>query len=146
MQFASWRHYGSAEFLRAYNALQIPIADRPGALARWLDVSPRTVADWISGRHCPPRATVYALWLESDDGRAYVAMDLANECRLLASLVSALKDASARKDRTIAELRAELIEAKAAAPGARLAINDAIFCDDSPPPPVTPKRPRFQRA
>ena len=146
MQFASWRHYGNAEFLRAYNALPIPIADRPGVLARWLDVSPRTVADWISGRHCPPRATVYALWLESDDGRAYLATDLANECRLLTSLVDSLNDASARKDGAIAALRAELSAVKAAAPGARLAINDAVFSDDCPPPPVRPKRPRFQRA
>ena len=51
MLFASWRHYGTAEFLRAYNALPIPLADRPGTIARLVDISPRTVADWISGRH-----------------------------------------------------------------------------------------------
>lgn len=146
MQFASWRHYGHCEFLRVYHTLNIPIAERPGAIARWLDVSPRTVADWISGRHCPPRATVYALWLESPDGRAYLANDLDNECRLLATQVAILTDLNARKEATIAALRRELMDAKAAAPSARVAINDGVFSDDCPPPRPWRKGPTFQRA
>lgn len=70
MVFQSWQQFGTPAFLRAYHSLPLLQADKPSAIARRLDVSERTVNDWISGRRCPPRAAVYALWLESMDGRA----------------------------------------------------------------------------
>lgn len=117
---------------------------RPGALARWLDVSERTVTDWISGRRCPPRAVVYASWLESDHGREAMHTQLFNEARTHAAHARALQDHVTRLACTIEALRAELEDAKASRPDANLPANDGRF--DDAPAPRPPSRPWRQRA
>lgn len=138
MDFVSAGQLGEAAFLRAYHALPIPSVRRAAAIARWLDVSPRTVADWISGRRCPPRAAVYALWLESSEGRQYVNTELFNEARRSAGHVRCLEELATRHESMIATLQRELLEAKAAAaPSAPLAANDGAF-DGHPHTPYAP--------
>ena len=73
MTFSSSGQFGHDAFLRAYNDLPIPADKRAAAVARWLDVSQRTVRDWVSGHHCPPLAVMYATWLESGAGLSSVA-------------------------------------------------------------------------
>ena len=144
MVFTSDGQWGNHSFLRAYHSLCVPRLSRPGALARWLDVSERTVADWISGRRCPPRAVVYAVWLESDHGREAMHTQLFNEARTHAAHARALQDYVARLACTVEALRAELADAKAARPGANLPANDGRF--DDAPSPRPPSRPWRQRA
>lgn len=134
MFFASADQFGHAAFLRAYNSLPILSQDRIAALSRWLDVSERTVNDWISGRRDPPRAVCYATWLESMDGRAHVNVDLLNDARRAAGHARSLGDALSVAESTIAALRAELDALKAErAPKVPAAANDGRFDVDRPP-------------
>ena len=141
MVFQSHGQFGSAAFMRAYHRLPILQADRPAAIARWLDVSVRTVNDWINGRRCPPRAVVLALWLESFDGQQAMQTQLFNEARMHAAHTRSLGEHVTRLTATIEALRVELAQAKAGAVGARLPANDGAF-DDAP----APRPPSRQRA
>lgn len=129
MTFSSSGQFGHDAFLRAYHALPIPSERRAAAVARWLDVSPRTVKDWLSGHHCPPRAAVYACWLESTDGRAAVALQLHNEAAAHAAHARSLSDVVQGMGATIDALRREVAELKARRPGADTAANDGAFND-----------------
>ena len=144
MTFSSSGQFGHDAFLRAYHALPIPSGCRAAALARWLDVSPRTVADWISGRRCPPRAVVYATWLESLDGRAAVALELSNQAAAHAAHARSLSDVVQGMGATIDALRREMAELKARRPGADTAANDGAF-NDVPRPPHRPQAPASHR-
>ncbi len=141
MVFQSWGQYGTAVFQRAYHSLPIPEASRPAQIARWLDVSQRTVCDWLSGRRCPPRAVAFALWLECFDGHAAVNTQLFNEARTHAAHARSLSEHAGRLQATIDALRAELADVKAAAAGASLPANDGCFYDAPAPRP-----PHLQRA
>lgn len=140
MNFLSSGMFGHSAFLRAYHALPIPSERRAAAVARWLDVSPRTVKDWLSGHHCPPRAAVYACWLESTEGRAAVALQLHNEAAAHAAHARSLADRVRGLESTIDALRAEVAALKAGQRGAMLAANDSTF-DDVPRPPMAPFAP-----
>jgi hypothetical protein len=54
----------------AIDHINLPQQARIKACAKFLDVSERTLKDWLSGKNDPPRAAVYALWHESTLGRA----------------------------------------------------------------------------
>ena len=146
MFFSSAGQWGHAAFLRGYHSLPIPEADRARAVARWLDVTPATVRDWISGRRPPPRAACYAVWMESAAGREAVACQLFNESRAHAGHARSLADALRAQSAALDALRIELADAKRAAarPGAHLAANDGAFSDFPPPRPAP--RPLDQRA
>ena len=144
MNFLSSGMFGHSAFLRAYHALPIPSERRAAAVARWLDVSPRTVKDWLSGHHCPPRAAVYACWLESTDGRAAVALQLHNEAAAHAAHARSLSDVVQGMGATIDALRREVAELKARRPGADTAANDGAF-NDVPRPPHRPQAPASHR-
>lgn len=144
MGFVSNGQFGSVAFLRAYHSIPMPSEHRAAALARWLDVSPRTVADWISGRRCPPRAAVYACYMESLDGRAAVALQLENECAAHAAHAASLAAVVRGMGETIDSLRREVADLKAQRPGAELAANDVAF-DDVPRPPHSPHAPTGHR-
>jgi hypothetical protein len=72
MFFAS-NCYGSHMLKEAFDRIHLPQSARINACARFLDVSERTLKDWLSGKKEPPRAVVYALWHESSLGRAVTA-------------------------------------------------------------------------
>ena len=61
MFFVSHGQCGNHAFLRACNSLPMPHDARAAMIARWLDVTPGTVRDWISGRRTPPRAPMPAM-------------------------------------------------------------------------------------
>lgn len=65
--------YGSFMLKEAYNHITTPEPQRLKACARFLDVTERTLSDWIKGKKEPPRAACYALWHESTLGRAVTA-------------------------------------------------------------------------
>lgn len=136
MFFVSAGQWGHDAFLRAYHTLPIPQAARAAAIARWLDVTPGTVADWITGRRPPPRAACYALWLESAAGREVMHDQLFNEARAHAGHARSLDDALRAQGVTLAALRVELDMVKRARPGAHLAANDGAFFDVPPPKPA----------
>lgn len=92
MTFASSGQFGTVAFLRAWHALPVPSGQRAAAVARWLDVSVGTVNAWVSGRRVPPRAVVYALWLESADGRHALHTDLFNDARLQAAIARSAQE------------------------------------------------------
>lgn len=112
MTFSSSGQFGPFAFERAWHALPIPSIQRAAAVARWLDVTEATVRAWVSGRRCPPRAVVYALWLESAEGRQMVQTDLFNEARTHAAHARSLQDVSCRQQAAIAALQADLSAAK----------------------------------
>ena len=132
MQFISFGQWGEHAFLRAYNSLPIPQQHRAAAIARWLDVTPGTVRDWISGRRAPPRAVCFALWLESAEGRAAMHCQLFNEARAHAGHARSLDDAMRAQTATIDALRRELDAVKRARPGPSAA-NDGAYLDCPPP-------------
>lgn len=72
MFFAS-NCYGSHMLKEAFDHITTPEPQRLKACARYLDVSERTLSDWIKGKKDPPRAACYALWHESTLGRAVTA-------------------------------------------------------------------------
>lgn len=144
MNFQSSGQFGVSLFCRAVSLLPMPESARTAALARWLDVSERTVCDWMSGRRCPPRAVVYAVWLESSDGRAAMHTQLFNEARTHAAHARSLQDHVTRLACTLDALRVELADAKAGNAGAHLPANDGRFYDA--PSPRPPSRPVHQRA
>jgi hypothetical protein len=73
MLFFSEREYGGGVFLQCYAAMtHIPEDQRTRKLARWLDVSERTIRRWLHGSGSPPRAVVYAMWHECNIGRDYM--------------------------------------------------------------------------
>lgn len=141
MTFSSSGQFGHDAFLRAYNDLPIPSDKRAAAVARWLDVSPRTVRDWVSGHHRPPLAVIYATWLESVAGRAHVHTEIAGECHWLRQHVAGLVDRCNGLEHTVDALRAEVSHLKATRSGPSLAANDTQF-DDVPRPPHAPLAPR----
>lgn len=131
MNFVSRDQYGEHAFARAVASLPLPADQRPAAIARWLGVSAGTVRAWLSGRRCPPRAAVLALWLESGEGRAAMHCQLFNESRAHAGHAQALADHAARLTATIDALRRELADIKAS--GAAAPANDGVFHDARPP-------------
>jgi len=146
MFFVSHGQWGNHAFLRACNSLPMPHDARAAMIARWLDVTPGTVRDWISGRRTPPRAVCYAVWLESAEGRAAMHCQLFNEARTHAGHARSLDDALRAQSATLAALRFELARVKLAAPGARAAANDGAFEDFPPPMPAGAGRVSVQRA
>lgn len=134
MHFISHDQWGHDAFLRGYHSLHFPESDRARAIARWLDVTPGTVHDWISGRRPPPRAVCYAIWLESYQGREAMHCQLFNEARTYAGLARSLEDAIKSQSAVLDALRAEIAETKKAAaasgqPSAPFAANDCTYGD-----------------
>lgn len=78
-------------------ALRDILADIPGAtpvdVARFLDVSERTVWRWLSD-DCAPRAALLALWFVTQQGQYEVSVHVGNEARLLHGMVRTAKDSA----------------------------------------------------
>jgi hypothetical protein len=126
MFFFADRIRGRGDFATAFDALAIPSDRRAAAVARLLDVSPRTVRDWLTGKREPPRAAVVALWHESRHGRAVTSAHSEYGAYLARSMADTLaRDLDAARE-TIAALSQELAAAKLAS-AAPLASNDPRF-------------------
>lgn len=109
MFFAS-NCYGSHMLKEAYDRIHIPESERLKACARYLDVSERTLSDWIKGRKDPPRAACYALWHESTLGRAVTSahseQDAHNYLMLSRAQAEQIDKQRARIDALAAEIDA----------------------------------------
>ena len=53
----------------------------PAQVAKWLDVSERSVLRWLAG-DCAPRAVLMLLWLCSTEGRYQFNVTMGNELRM----------------------------------------------------------------
>lgn len=102
--------YGSAMLNHAYDRLQIPTKTRLKACANFLDVSERTLSDWLKDRKSPPRAACYALWHESTLGRAataaHAAQDAHNYLMLSRMQADQIKALQSRIDSMAGEIEA----------------------------------------
>lgn len=127
MQFLSQGVAGSHLFRLCFDALPVPSAVRLDAVARFLDVHPRTVAAWLAGRREPPRAACAALWHESAIGRAVVYEHSERGSVIHAQHAAALARECDALRATIDRLRLDLDDAKRAAHGGPVPMNDAVF-------------------
>ncbi len=57
----------------AFDHIHIPLNQRLKACSRFLNVTERTLSDWMKEDGNPPRSACYALWHESTLGRAVTA-------------------------------------------------------------------------
>lgn len=71
--FFALNEFGSERLRLAFDTLPIDRAHKLRKTAAFLDVSERTLSSWLTGKTCPPRAAVYAIWHESPNGREATA-------------------------------------------------------------------------
>lgn len=131
---------GLENFSSLFAALPTPARD-VRHLARALDVSERSVRDWIAGRRQAPRAACFFLWCYSTDAVNWVNERAASEASFHARQHAAAARRVADLEATVAALRADLAGAKKAASAA----NDVWFSDNPQPPhaPFSTPRPPF---
>ena len=124
-------------FSALYNSLPSPLRS-PAALARALDVTDRSVRDWLSGRRPAPFAARFFLWSYSPDCYNWLALRAHNDARQSAQSAAAWQRRADDLQSTVDALLAELATLKLA--GARGAANDCTW-SDSPKPLHTPHAP-----
>ena len=126
---------GLEDFFFLFAALPTP-ARNVRHLARALDVSERSIRDWLTGRRQAPRAACFFLWSYGPGAVNWIneraAADAAHHARQHAAAALRVAELEA----TAAALRAELASIKQAPAAA----NDVWFFDN-PKPPHTPFAP-----
>jgi transcriptional regulator with XRE-family HTH domain len=123
--FIASRFAGCCDFATFYDALDVPTRGKLEAVARYLDVSPRTVSAWLNGTREPPAAAVRALMLESHFGRQAIACAAENDARTYYGLARALQSELDEANRRIEALRVENAALKRAHLPPKVAANDA---------------------
>ncbi len=100
--------YGSNMLKEAFDNIAIPSEQRLKACAKFLDVSERTLSDWLKGRKDPPRAACYALWHESTMGRAVTSAHSEQGAHYLRMLSRSQADQITKQRERIDTLTAEI--------------------------------------
>ena len=126
MLFFAQDIYGSHRFSDIFNGLWIPSAKRHAQVAKFFDVSPRTLQRWLTGKSEPPRAVVYALWHESHEGRAVTASHSENGYMYERNLARCLGETIDKLRMQVTALESELdaIKRESVRP---LAMNQPMF-------------------
>ena len=120
---------GSTLFALFFNSLPINSANKLAAVAKFLDVSQKSIKHWLSGSRCPPRAAVIALFHESTYGLSATSTHSENGAALSRRLAASLTSQNYALSLVIDALRAELDTLKrASSASARTTpMNDPIF-------------------
>lgn len=120
--------YGSQMLAEAFDRLPIPTEKRLKVTAKFLDVTERTLNDYITGKRNPPRALVYAIWHESPLGHEVTSLHACEETAIYRRLSNSLTDQVNRQQATIDKITAELADLKrtSARPGP-VAMNDPVY-------------------
>lgn len=101
--FFAKNQYGTERLKQAFDALPTAPDKRMHETAKYLAVSERTLSRWLTGKATPPRAAVYALWLESPLGLAETSAHSERAAYLWRSLAKS-------QEQTIVSLRLALAE------------------------------------
>lgn len=104
--------YGSQMLAEAFDRLPIPTEKRLKVTAKFLDVTERTLNDYITGKRNPPHAVAYALWHESDLGRAVTSAHSERSAYLWRSLAKSQESSIDKLKSRIDTLTAEIDQLK----------------------------------
>lgn len=128
--FFAQNEYGLEAFRAAFENLPIESDRRIKATAKFLGIAESTLTAYLAGKSDPPRAVAYALWHESDLGRAVTSAHSERAAYLWRSLAKS-------QTATIATLRAQvqaltednaaLRREAAASDGPHLSANDRFY-------------------
>ena len=130
MFFQAEKYYGSNYFATFFEALNFGSKDKHKAVAKILDIHPKTLANWLSGKITPPRAAVMLLFHESHYGFEDWNIRLGNMQATYYGLAESLKGEIAKEKAHIAELQSELESVKlalATSGGGAVAANEPVF-------------------
>lgn len=81
----------------------LPPGTTPADVARFLDVSERTVWRWLSQDDCP-RAALLALWFCTRAGQHEISNHVGNEARLLHGMLRSAQDAAQVAQKRLAQV------------------------------------------
>lgn len=126
--FHAVRLSGSNDFATIFQSLPIPSNTRAAIVAKFLDVSEASIKLWLSGKRCPPRAAVIALWHESHFGRSVVCAHSEYGQVLARGYAESLERDVVVLKATAEALRAELARLKLdKESGRHVPMNDPVF-------------------
>ena len=130
MYFQAQAHYGPNDFAIFFESLNIERSKKHEAVAKILDIHPKTLGNWLSGKITPPRAAVMLLFHESHYGHSHWEALLGNKQAVYYGLAESLKGEIAKEKAHIAELQSELESVKlalATSGGGAVAANEPVF-------------------
>lgn len=126
--FFAQNEYGVEALRAAFDHLSIDPARRLKVTARFLGLAESTLTGYLSGKSDPPRAVVYALWHESDLGRAVTSAHSEQGAHLWRSLAKSQGETMSALRARIDTLTAEIDALKQARPAApTMAANESFF-------------------
>lgn len=104
MHFFSEKIYGEHDFRRCYDNLYVLSDKREALVCKLLDICPRTLRDWLSGRKHPSHAACRLLWHESSIGRSAVHMHIEAQLKYAYGYAECLK-----RDNTLLQAKIDLL-------------------------------------
>ncbi len=128
MKFFAERVAGAEHFAIFFEALSIPPEKKLAAVAKFLDVSTKSLKLWLAGIRPPPRAAVIALFHECRYGLSATSTHSENGAALARQLATSLKRENFVRQLVIDTLRIELDTLKLrSADAARSPMNDPMY-------------------
>lgn len=105
--FFAQNEYGHQAMRAAFDNLPIEAARRAKSTARFLGITESTLNRYLSGKSDPPRAVVYALWHESELGRAVTSAHSEHSAHLWRTLAKSQESSMDKLKARIDALTAE---------------------------------------
>ena len=128
MIFHADRLSGSNLFATFFDAIPIDSSQKITVVAKFLDVSTKSIKYWLSGTRCPPRAAVIALFHESPYGLSATSSHSQQAATLSRLTAAGLASQNYELSLVIDALRAELDTLKRDAFSARtIPMNDSVY-------------------
>lgn len=127
--FFAQNEYGAQALRAAFDQLPIESNRRLKVTAKFLGIAESTLTAYLAGKSDPPRAVVYAVWHESELGRAVTSAHSEQGAKLWRSLAKSQAETIETLRARIDEQAAEIGRLKLArtSPARPMAANESFF-------------------